>query len=131
MALITAQELIDYTVLPEVKNRPVPLLEQDILEADTEIYNLSKIDFGDKTKYPEVPEEVKLACKKLAQYYALTNTDTNAMKGIKSESVGGGDYSYTKDSASIVKPSVMYLLKKYMDAAGVGKKKVTFKMRAI
>lgn len=129
MSLITAQELIDYTVLPEVKNRPVPLLEQDILEADTEIYNLSKIDFTDKTKYPEVPAEVKLACKKLAQYYAYTNADTTAMKGIKSESVGGGDYSYTKDSSSITKPSVLYLLKKFMVDAG--KKKVTFKMRAI
>ncbi|MGE6504516.1 protein YqbG [Bacillus wiedmannii] len=129
MALITAQELIDYTVLPEVKKRPVPLLEQDILEADTEIYDLSKIDFTDKTKYPEVPAEVKLACKKLAQYYAYTNADTTAMKGIKSESIGSGDYSYTKDSSSITKPSVLYLLKKFMVDAG--KKKVTFKMRAI
>ncbi|WP_368905020.1 protein YqbG [Bacillus wiedmannii] len=129
MALITAQELIDYTVLPEVKKRPVPLLEQDILEADTEIYNLSKIDFSDKTKYPEVPAEVKLACKKLAQYYAYTNADTTAMKGIKSESVGGGDYSYTKDSSSITKPDVLNLLKGFIPNAG--KKKVTFKMRAI
>ncbi|MED1407696.1 DUF3199 family protein [Bacillus wiedmannii] len=129
MSLITAQELIDYTVLPEVKKRPVPLLEQDILEADTEIYNLSKIDFSDKTKYPEVPAEVKLACKKLAQYYAYTNADTTAMKGIKSESIGSGDYSYTKDSSSIKEPSVLYLLKKFM--VNVGKKKVTFKMRAI
>ncbi|MEH7186478.1 protein YqbG [Bacillus toyonensis] len=129
MALITAQELIDYTVLPEVKKRPVPLLEQDILEADTEIYNLSKIDFTDKTKYPEVPEEVKLACKKLAQYYAYTNADITAMKGIKSESIGSGDYSYTKDSSSIAKPSVLYLLQKFMDHKG--KNKVIFKMRAI
>ncbi|MCC2441996.1 protein YqbG [Bacillus paranthracis] len=129
MPLITAQELIDYTVLPEVKKRPVPLLEQDILEADTEIYNLSKIDFSDKTKYPEVPTEVKLACKKLAQYYASINSDTNAMKGIKSESIGGGDYSYTKDSASVTKPSVLYLLQKFMNHKG--KNKVTFKMRAI
>ncbi|MEE6185569.1 DUF3199 family protein [Bacillus pretiosus] len=129
MALITAQELIDYTVLPEVKKRPVPLLEQDILEADTEIYNLSKIDFTDKTKYPEVPAEVKLACKKLAQYHAYTNTDTTAMKGIKSESIGSGDYSYTKDSSSIAKPSVLYLLKKFI--VNAGKNKVTFKMRTI
>ena len=129
MSLITAQELIDYTVLPEVKKRPVPLLEQDILEADTEIYNLSNIDFDDEAKYPEVPEEVKLACKKLAQYYALINTDTNAMKGIKSESVGSGDYSYTKDSSSITQPSVLYLLRKFMGHKG--KNKVTFKMRAI
>lgn len=129
MALITAQELIDYTVLPEVKKRPVPLLEQDILEADTEIYTLSKIDFTDKTKHPEVPAEVKLACKKLAQYYAYINTDTNAMKGIKSESVGGGDYSYTKDSSSITKPDVLNLLKGFIPNSG--KRKVTFKMRAI
>ena len=129
MALITAQELIDYTVLPDVKKRPVSLLDQDILEADTEIYNLSKIDFTDKTKYPEVPAEVKLACKKLAQYYASINSDTNAMKGIKSESIGGGDYSYTKDSSSITPPSVTYLLKKFMP--DTGKNKVTFKMRAI
>ncbi len=129
MALITAQELIDYTVLSEVKKRPVPLLEQDILEADTEIYNLSKIDFTDKTKHPEVPAEVKLACKKLAQYYAYINTDTNAMKGIKSESVGGGDYSYTKDSSSITKPDVLNLLKGFIPNSG--KRKVTFKMRTI
>ncbi|EOQ15430.1 hypothetical protein KQ3_05899 [Bacillus cereus B5-2] len=130
MALITAQELIDYTVLPEVKKRPVPLLEQDILEAETEINNIPNIaNFADKTKYPEVPAEVKLACKKLAQYYAYINADTTAMKGIKSESVGGGDYSYTKDSSSITKPSVLYLLKKFIVDAG--KKKVTFKMRAI
>ncbi|MFA2589980.1 DUF3199 family protein [Bacillus mobilis] len=129
MPLITAQELIDYTVLPDVKKRPVSLLEQDILEAETEIYNLSKIDFSDRTKYPEVPEEVKLACKKLAQYYASINSDINAMKGIKSESIGSGDYTYTKDSSSITKPSVLYLLKKFM--VNAGKKKVTFKMRAI
>ncbi|WP_346817233.1 protein YqbG [Bacillus paramobilis] len=130
MPLITAQELIDYTVLPEVKKRPVPLLEQDILEAETEINNIPNIaNFADKTKYPEVPAEVKLACKKLAQYYAYINADTTAMKGIKSESVGGGDYSYTKDSSSITKPDVLNLLKGFIPNAG--KKKVTFKMRAI
>ncbi|MBL2068793.1 DUF3199 family protein [Klebsiella pneumoniae] len=130
MSLITAQELIDYTVLPEVKKRPVSLLEQDILEAETEINNIPNIDnFADKTKYPVIPEEVKPACKKLAQYYAYTNADTNAMKGIKSESVGGGDYSYTKDSSSITKPSVLSLLKKFI--TDTGKNKVTFKMRAI
>lgn len=130
MALIAAQELIDYTVLPEVKKRPVPLLEQDILEAETEINNIPNIaNFADKTKYPEVPAEVKLACKKIAQYYAYINADTTAMKGIKSESVGGGDYSYTKDSSSITKPDVLNLLKGFIPNAG--KKKVTFKMRAI
>ncbi|KAA1803579.1 hypothetical protein FXB61_005693 [Bacillus cereus] len=130
MALITAQELIDYTVLPEVKNRPVPLLEQDILEAETEINNIPNIaNFADKTKFPVIPEEVKLACKKLSQYYACTNADTNAMRGIKSESVGGGDYSYTKDSSSITKPDVLNLLKRFIPNAG--KRKVTFKMRTI
>ncbi|ETT85606.1 MULTISPECIES: DUF3199 family protein [Bacillus] len=130
MPLITAQELIDYTVLPEVKKRPVPLLEQDILEAEIEINNIPNIaNFADKTKFPVIPEEVILACKKLAQYYAYTNADTTAMKGIKSESIGGGDYSYTKDINGVPKPSVLYLLKKFMVDAG--KKKVTFKMRAI
>ncbi len=130
MTLITAQELIDYTVLPEVKNRPVSLLEQDILEAETEINNIPNIaDFEDKTKYPIVPAEVKLACKKLSQYYACSNTDATAMKGIKSESVGSGDYSYTKDNSSVLKPDILHLLKKYI--ADGGKKKVTFKMRAI
>lgn len=130
MALITAQELIDYTVLPEVKKRPVPLLEQDILEAETEINNIPNIaNFDDQTKFPVIPEVVKLACKKLAQYYAYTNADTNAMKGIKSESVGGGDYSYTKDNSSIIKPDVLNLLKGFIP--NVGKNKVTFKMRTI
>ncbi|PGC34631.1 hypothetical protein COI51_12600 [Bacillus toyonensis] len=130
MSLITAQELIDYTVLPEVKKRPVPLLEQDILEAETEINNIPNIaNFADQMKFPVIPEVVKLACKKLAQYYAYTNADTTAMKGIKSESVGGGDYSYTKDSSSITKPDVLNLLKGFIPNSG--KNKVTFKMRTI
>ncbi|PEF77698.1 protein YqbG [Bacillus toyonensis] len=130
MVLITVRELIDYTVLPEVKKRPVPLLEQDILEAETEINNIHNIaNFADQTKFPVIPEVVKLACKKLAQYYAYTNADTTAMKGIKSESVGGGDYSYTKDSSSITKPDVLNLLKGFIPNAG--KNKVTFKMRTI
>ncbi|PGA40103.1 protein YqbG [Bacillus toyonensis] len=130
MVIITARELIDYTVLPDVKKRPVSLLEQDILEAETEINNIPNIaNFADQTKFPVIPEVVKLACKKLAQYYAYTNADTTAMKGIKSESVGSGDYSYTKDSSSITKPDVLNLLKGFIP--NVGKNKVTFKMRTI
>lgn len=130
MSLITAQELIDYTVLPEVKKRPVPLLEQDILEAETEINNIPNIaNFADITRFPVIPKEVKLACKKLAQHYAYKNADTKAMEGIKSESVGGGDYSYTKDSSSITKPDVLNLLKGFI--SNTSKKKVIFKMRSI
>ncbi|OLN21855.1 hypothetical protein BTO30_12615 [Domibacillus antri] len=126
MYVITPAELKAYTVFPKVKNRTDALLEQDILEAVAEIHEIAGHDFT-APAYSPVPEKVKLATKKLAQYYALLNMDESLMKGLKSEKIG--DYSYTAAEVSgSAKPDIRSLLKPFVQ---VKQGTVRMRMRAI
>lgn len=82
--LITPEEVIAYSVFEAVKSRPEDLLQHDILEAETEIQSIVGHDFSGE-KYQPLPEKVKLALLKLAQYFALINSDESIVKGYKSE----------------------------------------------
>ncbi|APO43337.1 hypothetical protein BS614_04220 [Paenibacillus xylanexedens] len=111
MSLITPQEIIDYTVFKKVKARAPQLLQMDILQAETEVFEEVGHDFSDSTLYP-VPPAARLALIQLAQYYALVNGDESIAKGIKSESIGG--YSYTLDNGQIIsKASILAMLRKF------------------
>ncbi|WP_309087195.1 DUF3199 family protein [Domibacillus sp.] len=110
--LITAEELVNYTSFDEVKNREGDLLGQDILEAEVEVREIVGHDFTDEA-YQPLPPEARLAVLKLAQYFALVNTDESLTKGIKSEKVG--DYSYTVSEAiGSSMPNVSNLLKPFI-----------------
>ncbi|WKL00904.1 DUF3199 family protein [Paenibacillus amylolyticus] len=112
MALITPQEIIDYTVFKKVKARAPQLLQMDILQAETEVFEEVGHDFSDATLYPVLPPAVRLALIQLGQYYALVNGDESIAKGIKSESIGG--YSYTLDNGQIIsKASILAMLRKF------------------
>ncbi|OES45815.1 protein YqbG [Domibacillus iocasae] len=128
--LITTAELIAYTVFDEVKERPDALLKQDILEAEVEVKGIVGHDFSG-ADYQPLPDEVKLAIKKMAQYYALVNSDESLTKGIKSEKIG--DYSYTvSDTSGTSKPDVSGLLKAFIlpdEATATGNAR--FRMRAL
>ena len=91
--LISTNDVIDYSVFDVVKNRGVALLTYDIIQAQADIFDFVGHKFDDQTKYANLPEEVKLAFIKVAEYYALINSDESAVKGIKSEKIG--DYSYS------------------------------------
>lgn len=111
--MITPQEVKDYSVFTAVKNRPDALLEHDILEAVAEIRMYCGHTFDDAELYPTLPAEARLACIKLAQYFALVNGDESIVKGIKSEKLG--DYSYTlADGSSLEKPVINVLLSPYI-----------------
>lgn len=110
MPLITPSELITYTSFTAVKERDPALLQEDILEAEMEIYGIVNHQFTDTTKYSPMPPEVKLACKKLAQYYALLNADESEMKRMKSEKIG--DYTYQRDG--LQKPDISSLLQAHI-----------------
>lgn len=127
MMYISAQELRDYTVIQLVKNRDDELLEQDILEAQTEINIMTERDFSDTTQFPTVPDEVILATKKLAQYYAMMNSDESALKAVTSESIG--NYQYSK--GSLQKPDLSHLLHKYKTETSAGSTKVAFRLRKV
>ncbi len=113
MPLITPSELTQYISFPVVKERAPALLQDDILEAEMEIYSIVNHRFTDTEKYSTIPLEVKLACKKLAQYYALFNADESEMKRMKSERIG--DYTYQRDG--LQKPDISSLLQAHIQTA--------------
>lgn len=128
--MITPADLKAYSVFPKVKSREDTLLQSDILEAETEIYDLVGHDFS---QYTPNPEKALLAVKKMAQFYALINSDESITKGFKSEKIG--DYSYQlADGNTIKKPDVSHLLKEFVDTTdGVpsGSRSVNLRMRSL
>ena len=110
--LITSEELVNYTAFDQVKNREGDLLELDILEAEVEIKIIVGHDFTDEA-YQPLPPAARLAILKLAQYFALVNSDESLTKGIKSEKIG--DYSYTvSEGSGNTMPDVSNLLKPFI-----------------
>ncbi|MBU8682003.1 protein YqbG [Bacillus haynesii] len=130
--LITPEEVIAYSVFEAVKSRPENLLQHDILEVETEIHSIVGHNFSDE-KYQPLPEKVKLALLKMAQYFALINSDESIVKGYKSEKIG--DYSYTLgDGQTIQKPDVENLLKDFVEDPNDppdGKGSVLLRVRAL
>ena len=112
--MITPQDVKSYTTFEAVKNREDSQLQQDIIEAKAEIKRVCGHTFNDTEKYPTLPEDAKLAWIKLAQFFALINSDESITKGITSENLG--DYSYTlADGTVLRKPDVFNLLSDYIE----------------
>jgi hypothetical protein len=128
MPLITPEDVISYSVFEKVKSRSSSLLVYDILQAENDIFIYCGHQFNDTEAYPEIPQTVKLACIKLAEYYALINSDESITKGIKSESLKS--YSYTlADGSTVEKPSITSLLQSFVKSGGTsGKGKVRLKI---
>ncbi|WP_312498137.1 protein YqbG [Bacillus luti] len=110
MAIITPEQLIDYTIFDEVKQRDPKLLRMDIVESQNDIFTLTLVDFQDKSKYPTIPEEVEISCFKLAQYHALVNSDEASIEDVKSQRMG----NYSEQSNGYIKPDVSSLLNKWI-----------------
>ncbi|OTW86376.1 hypothetical protein BK702_15230 [Bacillus thuringiensis serovar cameroun] len=130
MPLITPAQLIEYTTIDEVKERNPKLLQMDIVEAQNDIFTLTFVDFEDKEKYPAVPEVVEIACLKLAQYYALINSDEAAQEQVQSQRMG----NYSEQSVGYVKPNVSSLLSKWIEVKKQEKKRngtVSMRLRSM
>jgi len=110
--LIQPSDVVSYSVYDQVKNRPEPLLIQDILEAEAEAARMAGHSFTDPV-YSPLPEKIKLALLKLSQYFALINQNEAAASAYQSEKIG--DYSYTvAGEGGIRKPAVRHLLCEYI-----------------
>lgn len=128
MALISPEQVVNYTEFDAVKTRAPNKLQSDILQAEIELFNKAGHNFSE-SKYIPLPAEVELALIKLTEYYALVNSDESMAKGYISERLS--DYSYTlSDGNSICKPSIDLLIANYIVKA-VPKRPVSFRMRAL
>ncbi|MFL0361440.1 DUF3199 family protein [Pseudobacillus sp. 179-B 2D1 NHS] len=127
MLLITPTDVIAYSVFDAVKERPAPLLEQDILEAEIEIESIVGHDFSEVAL---LPDKVRLALLKMAQFYALINSDESIVKGYISEKIG--DYSYTlANGQTIRKPDIKSLLKEFIKAEPTDSGGIQLRLRAL
>ncbi|MBL4974812.1 DUF3199 family protein [Bacillus halotolerans] len=125
--LITPADLKGYTVFDCVKDRSDSLLTQDIIEATADITYQVGHDFSDP-EYDPLPETVQLALLKMAQYFALINSDESITKGYTTEKIG--DYSYSLgNGSSIQKPDVYTLIKDYVKSAEPSLEGTEVKMR--
>lgn len=135
MPKIKPQEVIDYSVFDKVKNRDPLLLTKDIIEAEQEIKSITghAFDGMDETGqplYPALPPEVEIAYLKMAQFFALINSDESITKGYQSERIG--DYSYTLSSGQTIrKPDVYDLLAAYVKPAEMKTGNTRLRMRSI
>ncbi|RJS59151.1 DUF3199 family protein [Bacillus sp. PK3_68] len=125
--LITPADVIAYSVFDAVKERPVSLLEQDILEAEIEIESIVGHNFAE---IAPLPDKARLALLKMAQFYALINSDESIVKGYTSEKIG--DYSYTlANGQTIRKPDVKSLLKEFIKTEPTDRFGVQMRLRVL
>lgn len=94
---IAPQEVRDYTIHKAVKAREDWRLRTDITRAESYIISRTRNDFSDLTKFPAIPENVKIATLLLAELHALNATSAGSSGLFRSESFD--DYSYTKAEA--------------------------------
>jgi len=119
MALITPEDIREYTIFDEVIERTDARLSYDIIQAQQDVFAFVGHRF-ELPIYTPLPEVVKLALVKVSEYYALINSDDSLVKGFKSEKIG--DYSYTAGEGSETSSiSLSNLLKDYVLPSAGGK----------
>lgn len=106
MPILTPTEVRNRTSFLAVKNRTDQQLADDILEAESYIEAFTNTTFSST-----VPEKVRVACIKLAQYYALFNASEAMLKGYESEQLKDYQYKIGKDATF---PDVTHLLTPYI-----------------
>ncbi len=124
---ITPLELKAYSDQESVLNRPDEKLVWDITRAELYIINKSNNRFDDDEKYPEVPNEIKLATLLVAEYYAnLAGND----KLYKTETFK--DYSYTMADDALGDIDIDSLIADHIvDESGVGSGTLRMKLRRL
>lgn len=107
---ITPSDLKAYSVFEDVLDREDQHLESDVLEAT--IYIENRLEKPLKEHDP-LPDKLKLALLKVAQFFALVNSDESMAKGYKSEKIG--DYSYTlQDGSRMTMPDISDLISDFI-----------------
>lgn len=124
---ITPADLQEYSVFEDVLERNVKNLESDILEAELYIDNLLEKPISE---HVPLPERLKLTLLKVAQHFALVNSDESMAKGYKSEKIG--DYSYTlQDGSKLSFPDISNLISGFIKKETVSEGTVFLRMRSL
>ena len=125
---ISPDDVKEYTDYPEVAERSEGKLKQDILRAEMKIIKITNNRFDDDEKYPEIPEQVKLATILVAEAYAK-NLVERATKKIKSETFD--DYSYELTATKDIDSPGLDLVELLADFVIQSRGNMHFRMTAI
>ena len=90
---VTPEEVKEYTENVKVKERPDEKLRWDIVRAEMYVIKYTGNRFNDDVKYPEIPDNVKLAVILLAEMYSSSAATSDKNSG-NYESESFDDYSY-------------------------------------
>jgi hypothetical protein len=124
---ITPSDLKSYSVFEDVLERDDDHLKMDILEAVTYVESKLEKPFEE---YKPLPDKLKLALLKVAQFFALVNSDESMAKGYKSEKIG--DYSYTlQDGSKLTIPDISDLISEFVKKEESSNGNVFLRMRAL
>lgn len=96
---ITPEDLTEYTDIKVVQERKPNKLKTDIFRAEQKIISITNNSFDDDEKYPEIPEQVRVAALLLSEAYAKNDVERAKEKKLKGETFD--DYSYTAESGEI------------------------------
>ncbi|MBC6308122.1 DUF3199 family protein [Listeria sp. FSL L7-1582] len=131
MSYITPQELKSYSEFEAVQDRSDGSLLLDIIEAESELESTLRQPISEVLDVDEkLPEKLRIALLKLAQFFALINSDDSIQKGYTSEKMS--DYSYTIGSGdSLKKPDISGLINGFINEDVQKLKKGLFRMRGI
>jgi hypothetical protein len=88
---VTPKEVSEYSERNEVQTRSENRLKVDIMRAEQYVLTYTRNDFSDSAKFPNIPENVRLAIILIAEMYAFRAASSKGT--YKSESFD--DYSYT------------------------------------
>ncbi|MBC1233156.1 DUF3199 family protein [Listeria booriae] len=131
MSYITPKELKTYSEFESVQERSDESLLLDIIEAESDLESTLRQPISEVLDVDEkLPEKLRIALLKLAQFFALINSDDSIQKGYTSEKMS--DYSYTIGSGdSLKKPDISGLINGFINEDVQKLKKGLFRMRGI
>ncbi len=127
---IIPSDVKGYSEFEKVKNRADAKLVMDISRAESYIIKRTNNTFTDATKYPTIPENIRLAAILVAEHYANAST-TDPQKKMQSETFK--DYSYTVSEAGadqdVEDLDIDALISDYINKSSAGT--LDFKMRRL
>lgn len=131
MSYITPKELKTYSEFESVQERSDESLLLDIIEAESDLESTLRQPISEVLDVDgKLPEKLRIALLKLAQFFALINSDDSIQKGYTSEKMS--DYSYTIGSGdSLKKPDIAGLINGFINEDVQKLKKGLFRMRGI
>ena len=129
---VTPEELRKYSENQRVQQREDARLAIDIARAELDVIRHVRHRFQDADRFPEIPEQVIIAVKLLAEMYAIAAPDSVGTSGnFRSESFDDYSYSLADTASKKVDLDLSSLLDEFIDGGITPQSPVNMKLRKL